>query len=538
MPQPSTSAPSPALQELQAPRFSKRGLGALWAICLLGLVLRLWLQKDRAFEGDELGSLRFIEESYTHILTTFRDQLTMNYYLIVLKALAETLGKSPWVLVAPSVLAGVGTIWLVGALALRLGNQRLALTSAILVAANPCLIEFSLRIRSYMLLVALSTGAILCFYDWSRQRGWRHGIRCGLWSLAALLMHPNALYQMSFLIVMIGIELWRDRRQALSFLVPMGLAAVLTALAYLPIQEDMAIFRERWTLNAPSEWGYLPDSMRLFFVGQGWILASLALFGMGLWIASQESRQLSKFGLAILVPMVVTSLMGVSHYPWTYARFLMPILPVMLVFIALALTHLSRRSNLGLVLLTGMLCFTWWPRLEKVFREQREAPYGPLAEHISALQLSEPSLYCFDPVLRGRLLPYLGEELFCELGPFVRSSAAEQPAALFVLTEKQALETQASFERFGKLRLYRFDAHNKRAAAHQLFEATGKAFVDEPIAPARLAVYYQGLMQMAQIFQNDLLELEYTRLYHLTERYQKKHRQMPAQLRSPAMLNN
>lgn len=538
MPQPSIPAPCPALEDLQAPRFTRRGRGALGAICLLGLLLRLWLQKDRAFEGDELGSLRFIEESYGHILTTFRDQLTMNYYLVVLKALAETLGKSPWVLVMPSVLAGVGTIWLIGALVLRLADQRLALASAFLVATNPCLIEFSLRIRSYMLLVALSTGAILCFYDWSRQRRWRHGIRCAVWSLAALLMHPNALYQMSFLIVMLGLELWRDRRQALSFLVPMGLAAALTALAYLPIQADMAIFRERWTLNAPSEWGYLPDAMRLFFVGQGWILASLALFGMGLWIASQHSRPLSKLGLAILVPMVVTSLMGVSHYPWTYARFLMPILPVMLVFIALAMTHLSKRSNAGLVLLIGLLCFTWWPRLEKLFREQREAPFGQIAEHIDALQLSEASLYCFDPVLRGRLVPYLGEDLFIELGPYVRSSISEQPASLYVLTERQPLETPASFERFGKLRLYRFDAPNRRAAVHRLFEATGKAFVDEPIAPPRLAVYYQGLISMAQIFQNDLLELEYTRLYHLTERYQKKHRQMPAQLRSPAMLNH
>ena len=122
--------------------------------------------------------------------------------------------------------------------------------------------------------------------------------------------------------------------------------------------------------------------------------------------------------------------------------------------------------------------------------------------------------------------------------PYVRASVIDQPGSLYVITEKQLLETESPFTRFGKMRLYHFQGANQRGTVNQLFEATGRALQDEPVAPPSLAVYYKGLITMSQLFKNSLLELEYTRLYHVTERYRKKHRQMPAQLRSPAMLNN
>ncbi len=532
----SSPAPLGPASGATAPLLSSRGRKGLLGLCLLGLCLRIWLQKGRAFEGDELGSLRFIEESYAHLVSTFRDQLTMNYFLVLLKALSQTLGDSPWVLTAPSILAGVATIWLTAKLALRFGGERLALGSAFLLAVNPCLIEFSLRIRSYMLLVAMALGAIVAFYDWAEERCWKHGIRCALWSLAALLMHPNALYQMTFIVVMLATELWKRRERALTFLVPMGSAALVTALAYLPIRADMAIFRERWTTSLPSEWNYIPDSLRLFFVGQAWMLPSLALFGTGLWGATQRNRALAKFGLAILVPMLMTSFMGVSHYPWTYARFLMPVLPVMLIFIASGAFYLARDSRWAAALLLLGLAFSWWPRLEKAFQEQRESPYAELAAHIESLHLSDGTLYAFDPVVRGRLVPMLGAQKFTTLGKFLREPDQDDHARLYVLTDRQSLTSDVPRKNFGRMRIYQFDRKTHALVLGLLFKDTAASFADAPIAPPRLAVYYKELILMTQLLKSPR-ELEFTHLFYRTERYDKKHRQMPEQLRSPARLN-
>ena len=57
----------------------------LIAITLLGLGLRVAFQVGRPFVGDEVGSLAILNETYATLVTTFKGQLTMNYYLVVLK---------------------------------------------------------------------------------------------------------------------------------------------------------------------------------------------------------------------------------------------------------------------------------------------------------------------------------------------------------------------------------------------------------------------------------------------------------------------
>ena len=90
--------------------FKRRDLILLLLITLLGAVIRTAYQLDRPFTGDEIGTLIYIEEDYGYLLTNFQTWLSMNYFLIIEKALTQLFGTSTVVLIAIPFLAGVGSI--------------------------------------------------------------------------------------------------------------------------------------------------------------------------------------------------------------------------------------------------------------------------------------------------------------------------------------------------------------------------------------------------------------------------------------------
>src|SRR5262245_23281718 len=59
----------------------------LHGIALLGLALRIAIQRGRAFGGDELGTLAYLKHDVGYLLTHFEGTLTMNWYLVLLKGL-------------------------------------------------------------------------------------------------------------------------------------------------------------------------------------------------------------------------------------------------------------------------------------------------------------------------------------------------------------------------------------------------------------------------------------------------------------------
>src|SRR5512144_1161784 len=78
-------------------RLSSRSLSwrerlALGALCLCTLVLLITLQYGRVFTGDEIGTLRFLKESPSFILTHFTTHLTMNYFILFEKGVASLCG--------------------------------------------------------------------------------------------------------------------------------------------------------------------------------------------------------------------------------------------------------------------------------------------------------------------------------------------------------------------------------------------------------------------------------------------------------------
>ena len=91
----------------------------LGAICLCTLALLAALQHGRVFLGDEIGTLRYLKESPSYILTHFGTWLSMNYFILVEKGVAWLCGAADWRLTLLPITAAVAIIPLTASLALK-----------------------------------------------------------------------------------------------------------------------------------------------------------------------------------------------------------------------------------------------------------------------------------------------------------------------------------------------------------------------------------------------------------------------------------
>ncbi len=488
-----SGAPSDPELERRAPHRSER----LWlvAITLFGALLRVLYQVDRPFVGDDAGTLHYLDYDYAYLLTHFDVWLTMNWFMVCLKALRSALGDNPWVLVAPCLVVGIATIPVVHAFARRFLGARAALLAAFFVAINHQLVEFSVGLRSYMLLVCFSIVAMHAFFRWTDERTWRRGVVCAAWAAFALLMHPNAAYPMGFVAVLFVIECTRRRDAVLTIVVPGLVAAVVVALAYLPLREGMAAYRADWTVAAPSEWNYLPLLATRYF-GIGWrAVPALALIGVGLWAAVRERRPMASLGLGVLVPMCLASALGVSTILGAYARFLSPILPLLILFLVLGIETVTRGKRVGVFALAALVAFTWLPKLENGLMKKERGPYAEVAAHLEALEPQEGEVISFDVSTKRFLVPYIGKEPFAALSRWARRSTSVRNPRLIVVASGPAFETDAPSKRFGTIQVVTYQGGNALRQVQRLHDDLLRMLDGYPVQ-ANLTDHYGMMMKL------------------------------------------
>ena len=217
----------------------------LGVICLCSLILFVALQHGRIFLGDEIGTLRYLKQTPSYILTHFRIWLTMNYFILVEKGVASLCGATDWRLTLLPIGAAIAVIPLTASLALKLTDStRTALLAATLAAFNPYLVMLGPTIRAYSLFTAFSLLALNEFFHWSQAPGWRNGVRCAAAVLFLLLTHLQAIYVVAFLVLLLIVQslsgirrfLWESR----TLLIPLGGVAIIVGLAYWRLLPDIA----------------------------------------------------------------------------------------------------------------------------------------------------------------------------------------------------------------------------------------------------------------------------------------------------------
>jgi hypothetical protein len=351
------------------------------------------------FLGDEIGTLRYLKESPTYILTHFGTWLSMNYFILVEKGVAWLCGAADWRLTLLPMAAAVAIIPLTASLALKLtGSTRTALIAASLAAFNPYLMIWGPAIRAYSLLVAFSLLAINEFFNWAWRRNWWSGVRCAAAVLLLLLTHLNGAYTVAFLVLLLvaeGISAgWSGRRKFLwesrTLWIPLAGAVLIVGIAYWRLVPDIAKVNREWgTDTPPTSMAYLPQVFTTY-VGVGYATwFSVLLLLASCWSAARENRGLLLLYGAIIVSPILMSLQGVSVHTSTYARYLISSLPLLLILIAEGIDWLARRvwmrgGAIAAWSLTALIVVCWTPYMKSEFLAQKRWPYARVAKFLHA----------------------------------------------------------------------------------------------------------------------------------------------------------
>jgi hypothetical protein len=385
--------------ELSLRRLSKGEVIALVAISFFALLLYAARQHDRVFIGDEIGTLRYLQKSPTYILTHFGGQLSMNYFILIEKGVAWLCGAVDWRLTLLPLAAAIAIIPLTASLTLKFtGSTRTALIAAGVTAFNPYLVMWAPMIRSYSLLLALSLLEINEFFRWYQQRDWWSGVRCSAVVILLLLAHLTGVYLVVFLVLLLAVEsvsagwsgdrkfIWESR----TLWIPLAGAAVVVGVAYWHLLPDITKVNREWgTETPPTSMGYLPQVFTTYMgAGYAAFLSILFLLAGG-WSAAREKRALLLLCAAIILAPILMSLQGISVPPWTYARYLLFSLPLLLILMAAGIDWLAsrvwhRRAAIAAWGLTGLIVVCWAPYVHAQFLAKKQWPYDQIAKFLHA----------------------------------------------------------------------------------------------------------------------------------------------------------
>ena len=368
----------------------------LGVICLCSLILFVALQHGRIFLGDEIGTLRYLKQTPSYILTHFRIWLTMNYFILFEKGVASLCGATDWRLTLLPIGAAIAVIPLTASLALKLtGSTRTALLAATLAAFNPYLVMLGPTIRAYSLLTAFSLLAINEFFHWSQWPGWRNGVRCAAAVLFLLLTHLQAIYVVAFLVLLLIVQslsgirrfLWESR----TLLIPLGGVAIIVGLAYWRLLPDIARVNKEWGggYTPPTSIGYIPRVFTMYMGNSYAAFLSVLLLSAGCWSAARDKQPLLLLCGAIIVGPILMSLQGIAIDAGGYARYLIFSLPLLLIIIAEGVDWITRHIRVRWAAiaawgLTVLIVACWTPCVHAQFLHQTRWPFAEVAGFLRA----------------------------------------------------------------------------------------------------------------------------------------------------------
>jgi 4-amino-4-deoxy-L-arabinose transferase-like glycosyltransferase len=362
-------------------------LFAAGACVLLGALLRLYNLGTQGFWYDEIATaqvLRFetIGETVSWV-QQWGDHAPLSYLLTW--ALRGT-GGGEFALRLPYAVAGVLSVAALYALARALLPLRAALLATLLVATAPFAIYYSQEARPYAFIILFTTLQMLASY--------RAATRSSPWDWLALTVLSILNLYTSYLSIFPTAAAftfaalaalaqstgrWRGTtgitsRELTARRLMLALAALLTALAYLPWLPSLRLFLERRDLGFGRLRGYnanLADTYAAFEgLHLGGLLLVLLCVGLGTAIAWSVRGRIEGWLMLLwlVLPLVVFLLAGGSTIVTLPSRYFSFLFPLALLLVALgvysaaqgvgwAARRLNSRGGIQQVTLAGRIAY-------------------------------------------------------------------------------------------------------------------------------------------------------------------------------------
>jgi hypothetical protein len=440
----------------------------------------------------------------------------MNYFLVLEKCAADIFGATPVALTALPFAFGVATIPLTALVARSLIASGPSLAAALLAALNPWLLHQSLNIRSYSMLAALSLVVVLAFLRWTQRPGYRAGSWFGAGALLAVLMHPNGVYPVISIAVVVTAALLQEMRRgragarialrsAASLAIPTSLAGLVSIVAYAPILSQMRKVGAPFHDLPPTELHYLSYVWAQYFARGFWGWPAAALFVFGLWRAVARCSNVRLLLPVVLLAPALLSLQGVSHYPWGYSRYLVFTLPLVLILIGFGIGEL-RESPRWSLLLAALLAATWTPGVAELFAQKADYPWDAVREYIDSSDLEGRAVITLDTPTHIHLRPLS----FAESGapvllPLPRLSREEISSGIaggdsaFLVVQDVVPSCAEEVRTFGKIAVVTLDVNKQRGILHEIRACLVGLVEGSWATNAELEPVYGGIRHMNRL---------------------------------------
>jgi mannosyltransferase len=332
------------------------------ALCLFEITARsLWL--------DEAASVAIASQHGAAFGAALaHDGGNMLGYYALLHVLIGAFGSGAFVIRLPSALAAGGTVAVVGMLALRLFDRRVALSASLLMAVSLSLVYWGQDARGYALMVLLITGSFLAFLALLEGRGgWRPWVAYVVLTTAAVYAGLEAVLVVPAQLLAL---LWyRGRARAVLS------AAAASALCCIPLAVLAAnrgsgqlfwvprptLVTAKQVIQALTSSGLQPS----FYAGTSTALLVLTLvvLGAGAWqtwrlLRARRSAQQWRPVLVLswlVVPAVLASIESVVGQSIFQARYLLISLPAVALLLAWSLLGGRFPRPLALTVLAALI---------------------------------------------------------------------------------------------------------------------------------------------------------------------------------------
>jgi len=425
------------------------------AILLLGLFVRLIGLGTHSYWFDEALEIN-------RALTPLPDLLFLSegpdppLYRLIL-AVMLLFSRNEVVTRLPSVMFSVFTVSLTYHWLKLAKHRRLGYVAAFLLAIAPVSIYYAQEVSQYSLALCL-TGLLLVAFErirsGDRLSDW---LLLWLWTVLALYTYYGLAWLLPVLVLDLGLCLWRARRY--TGLSALGAYLLACAAGIIPLYSfyirPQYIWMSRVSLNpyfSGLNLGQIvkgfadrlySDVVRfqLLTFSSGttdWIAITLGIWmivGCGLiWKCLPSLRRLVILAPLILVVFYIASGLGYFHFGHRYA---LPVLPFLMLFLAVPLQQLAEWHGRASVLAGSILCLSsiaFWPQTHLIsnpllalpreelrpvtqFLEQKASPTDVVYVYYGA----NPAFRVYDPlpdhqILYGRWLRHLPS---VDMGPAV-----------------------------------------------------------------------------------------------------------------------
>ena len=320
---------------------------AVWLLppVALGAVLRLWNLPAQILSDDELHGVRAaLGRPVSEILFSY--QLADNCIpLSVLFRLLLDAGLRPSELTLrlPLLISGLLLLAAAPAWAARRLDGGVALVFAGLLALSPGLVFYSRLARPYAAVVLLGFGAVAAFDAWWQRPSWRSGLAYVALAALAVWFHLGAapLVVSPFLFAAGSLLARRDWTRARALLALGGSTAAALLSFLLPARESLVPLIAAKSREAEGAFGGALPVLELLAgsVRPAVALAVWAVAAAGLVRLFRIDRDLAALSITVvaghLAGLLTLAPEGLEH-PIVFVRYLLPALPWVLLWVAVA----------------------------------------------------------------------------------------------------------------------------------------------------------------------------------------------------------